>query len=713
LDVPRTGVTFSFVQGTTGGSQILSLSNKGGGTLNVNVAASTVTGGSWLSVSRGQAAILGGTTAPFTITADPNKVVSESGSGIGTFFGQILFTTEAAGQIATVPVTMAVTSLPRISLSRAGLSFSALQGGPAPPSEFVDIIDLGSRPVTWTAEVTTLTGGNWLRISATGGTASPGLPFPLSASVAPSVLAASAPGPYYGSIVIRAKDAETGREAANSPQTVAVTLNLVNSTGFLRPAVRPLGLIFTADPGASNVAEQTVSIFNLSNAPVAYSSVAVTDDGGNWCTASPATGTIAQTGTLGVGVNFTSLRTGSHACTLRILFADGSFQAVSISAVTTDTSISAAAEPRTSADPRLAAPQPRVDNNCNRLIVNLRQPGADFSVTAFQSTPLEVEVRNNCNQPVNLGNGATPSVFFNNSDDKQNPSYVGNGIYRGSWKPTNVSRTAARTSVTIQVVVQSIEYPNAADILVPGSVVLEIKNPTLISNIVNSASYTPDGQVSPCSWVAIFGENLGGAQVLASSVPLQGRLGDTSALMASRRLPLLFVNSGQINAQIPCDVEPNTTQNLQVVRPDTQSETEQVVVADAQPAIYTINQQGFGQGAILGIVPDGSQIVADVSRPVAAGDIVAIYCTGLGPVTPSVPEGTVGPTPASTLVRPVAVTIGGKPAEVKFGGLTPGVVGLYQLNVVVPDGVPPGAEIPVVITMAGQSSREGVFMAIR
>jgi uncharacterized protein (TIGR03437 family) len=89
-----------------------------------------------------------------------------------------------------------------------------------------------------------------------------------------------------------------------------------------------------------------------------------------------------------------------------------------------------------------------------------------------------------------------------------------------------------------------------------------------------------------------------------------------------------------------------------------------------------------------------------------------IYCTGLGAVTPPVPAGV--PAPASPLSEAtgVSVTIGGVAANASFAGLSPGFAGLYQINAVVPSGVTPGSQVPVVLSVAGQTSPP-VTMAIR
>ena len=134
---------------------------------------------------------------------------------------------------------------------------------------------------------------------------------------------------------------------------------------------------------------------------------------------------------------------------------------------------------------------------------------------------------------------------------------------------------------------------------------------------------------------------------------------------------------------------------------------------DSQPALFTINQQGVGQGAIFWTTPAGNHVPADANNPVSAGDIVEIYCTGLGPVNPPVTEGTVAPTPAATTTQVPSVTIGGLPAKVTVAGLTPGAVGLYQVNAVVPATVAKDSAVPVKVTVDQNPSQDGVTIAVK
>ena len=87
-----------------------------------------------------------------------------------------------------------------------------------------------------------------------------------------------------------------------------------------------------------------------------------------------------------------------------------------------------------------------------------------------------------------------------------------------------------------------------------------------------------------------------------------------------------------------------------------------------------------------------------------------IYCTGLGATNPPAASGQASP--VGIAVNPVSVTIGGIPATVLYAGLTPGLVGLYQVNVVVPAGVSPGSAVPLVLRQEGTPSNI-VTMAVR
>ena len=175
-------------------------------------------------------------------------------------------------------------------------------------------------------------------------------------------------------------------------------------------------------------------------------------------------------------------------------------------------------------------------------------------------------------------------------------------------------------------------------------------------------------------------------------------------MMAGNSLPAIFASNGQINTFVSAGITPNTSHQILVQRGVTLSVPISVDVGPSEPAIFGYPLPGDppSQGAIVNAV---TYAVAHPATPVGAGDILAIFCTGLGAVDQTIPDGTGAPSspPANTRATPV-VTVGGQPARVVFSGLSPGFVGLYQIDAVVPSGVTPGNQVPVAISILGQTS---------
>jgi uncharacterized protein (TIGR03437 family) len=82
---------------------------------------------------------------------------------------------------------------------------------------------------------------------------------------------------------------------------------------------------------------------------------------------------------------------------------------------------------------------------------------------------------------------------------------------------------------------------------------------------------------------------------------------------------------------------------------------------------------------------------------------VALYLTGLGGTDPPLREGTAAPaSPLSRTLSQPTVFIGGQPALVFFSGLAPGLVGVYQVNVIVPADAP--GKLEIVVEAGGRKS---------
>jgi len=225
--------------------------------------------------------------------------------------------------------------------------------------------------------------------------------------------------------------------------------------------------------------------------------------------------------------------------------------------------------------------------------------------------------------------------------------------------------------------------------------------------VVSAASFAANQPLAPGAYAAIFGTNLSQSSSASQQLPLNAQLGVTSVTLAGQPLPLLNVtNLGtyqQINAVIPYDIPANSTQQIVVQTGSSISVPQTVMIATAQPAIFTQNSSGSGAGIFTAVKSDGVTPVP-AGTPVSANDVITIYCTGLGAVNPPVPAGSAAPSaPLSNTVNQATARLGGVPATVLFAGLAPGFAQLYQMNILIPSGVTSG-NAALVVSVSGQQS---------
>jgi len=228
--------------------------------------------------------------------------------------------------------------------------------------------------------------------------------------------------------------------------------------------------------------------------------------------------------------------------------------------------------------------------------------------------------------------------------------------------------------------------------------------------LVSSASFmpAPNNQVAPGQIVSLFGQNFtASAGVIATTVPLPTQLAPegVSANACGRTLPLYSVSPGQINAQLPLECAASGTATA-IVTSGGQTVTQTFTLAQASPGIFTVNGSGAGDGVIL----HGDNTLVTAANPATAGEVVVIYATGLGATSPSFATGTAANQPNVTAL-PVTVTVGGQNAAVVYSGLTQSLVGLYQINAIMPSGVT-GSQPIVIAVGTTYSSRAGVTVSL-
>ncbi len=229
--------------------------------------------------------------------------------------------------------------------------------------------------------------------------------------------------------------------------------------------------------------------------------------------------------------------------------------------------------------------------------------------------------------------------------------------------------------------------------------------------VVNAASF--DSPVSPGSLVSIFGSNLSFQTAAAGSIPLPSSLAGVSVQFNGITAPLLYVSSGQINAQLPWEVTATAAVSVVVMNNGASSTPQDVAVVPVSPGVFAVQGYAIAIQADSSLAAPSGAIPQITSHAAMPGEALVILGTGLGPVNPP------GVTAQSSLdaLRTATVTptvlIGGVPAQVIFAGLSPQFVGVNQINVVIPPTAPGGDSVPLQIQTGGRLSTGVASIAIQ
>jgi len=614
----------------------------------------------WLNVTPAQGTVAASASSVVSISGDPR------GRDTGTYTGNVTVSRPDGSTIQSAFAAMTIgANAQSLVLSQTGLSFRTCASGKTAPPQTVSISNGGSGTLPWSLAPSTLSGGNWLSALPTSGTAN-GTPSTVTLQVSPAGLT---PGDYYGQLRIDAPGAD------NSPQFVGVVLTVSSSN--VTATVDPIGLIFTATPGDPAPASQTVTVTNRAASPLGFESGAFFGADPAWFTVLPPAGIIdvGQNVQITIQPTLSGLLQGVlYQGELNLGFSDRSAQKIHMSLSTLPVFGRCA---------------------CTSLIPMITCLGGDTALTLGRSVGMGIKVLDNCGETPQ-GDGSM-ELQFSNGEPAIPLVPLGDGTWQGTFTPTGTE--PGDFQIHVQGVIGSVPVlPNALSV----SAAQVSTQPLVLPHGVSSAaSYSAYAPIAPGSLINIYGNNLALTQA-SYSLPFPLESGGTEVRLAGQAMPLLFVSGNRIIAQVPYPVAVNTTQQLVVKQNSMQSAPETLAVAPAQPALFTVNEQGSGQAVVT--VGD-SAVLADGSHPVKAGDLIVIHCSGLGAVSPAVAAG--APAPSQPLSRTTAVptvTLDGIAAEVLFSGLTPGYAGLYQINAIVPAGIPPGGDVPVLLSIAGQAS---------
>jgi uncharacterized protein (TIGR03437 family) len=166
-------------------------------------------------------------------------------------------------------------------------------------------------------------------------------------------------------------------------------------------------------------------------------------------------------------------------------------------------------------------------------------------------------------------------------------------------------------------------------------------------------------------------------------------IGGVTATVNGVAAPLYFVSPAGLLLQIPYETAPGSA--LVIINNAGQVVSKTLTVAAAAPGIFTDQNRAP--------IPNATA---------ATGDVVSLYVTGTGAVTPAVatgdaPASSVAVTDLPKPTQATSVTVGGQAAVIKFIGIPWNLVGVLLINYQVPSGLAPGVQ-PVIVTIGNVPS---------
>lgn len=171
--------------------------------------------------------------------------------------------------------------------------------------------------------------------------------------------------------------------------------------------------------------------------------------------------------------------------------------------------------------------------------------------------------------------------------------------------------------------------------------------PVKLACVTNAGSYD-SGDIAAGEIVSLFGQGLGPTQGVVPKVNLNSgfpnQLSNVQVTFDGKPAPLLYVQDSQINAIAPWSLAEGVTTQICVIYRGASTNCLTRSVAKAAPGVFTVD--GIYAAALN---QDGT--LNSSSNPAKYGSIVSVFATGLGPINPALPDGSIvmNPLPVNTL----------------------------------------------------------------
>jgi uncharacterized protein (TIGR03437 family) len=235
-------------------------------------------------------------------------------------------------------------------------------------------------------------------------------------------------------------------------------------------------------------------------------------------------------------------------------------------------------------------------------------------------------------------------------------------------------------------------------------------------------SFLGGARLSPGTWIELFGTNLApsekdwSGQFTANNTVAPTTVNTVSVTVDNKPAFIAFTSPGAVSAQVPDGIGLGA---VPVVLTNANGRATATVTATAtSPALYT--RPEFNVGGVqyaAAIHSDNTTFVGRAGlvsgltfRPAKPGDVIILYAVGCGTANPAAPAGTVVSGPLK-LIPNVQVRFGQTVASAVTAALSPGSIGLCQLNVTVPNVA--NGDLDLDATINGTSTGQGLKITVQ
>jgi len=259
----------------------------------------------------------------------------------------------------------------------------------------------------------------------------------------------------------------------------------------------------------------------------------------------------------------------------------------------------------------------------------------------------------------------------------------------------NVTLAAGQPATVTASVTGSLP-PVRIDVTAGGSGAPGASQTPSVSTAISLSGFGGSKRIASGGWVEIYGVNLAAVTQQWAAADFQGgvapvALGGVRVLMNGIPAFVQSISPSQINCQAPDGLGEGAVSVVVTTAAGSSAPFTMTAAARVPGLLAPAEFRSGARQYVAAIFPDqafaGKEgLIAGVAfRPAIPGDRITLYGIGFGATIPAVPAGQIATQLAA--LSNVEVRFGDIPAIVEYAGLAGGFVGVYQLNIVVPEGV--------------------------